>query len=408
MKGHDTMGKDLKGKELGKGISQRKDGRYQARFTDRFGKRRCVYGITLKEVKNALMSEVVDNYSKNNVVDSNMTLDQWYEKWMRVYKEPVLKPSTIRIYIRTYHCYIKPVLGRLPLSSITKLMVTDLLNGLGKRLHKSTVNNIRTVLCDLFSYAMDNDLCTKNPAKGIKIIGTDRRKIVTLSREDQRDFFFMAKGCFYYNLYVVAVNTGLRSGELRALTLDDIDFENNTINVTKTLTYFRKSSKDDFLGYKISIPKTKSSIRTVPMNSICRKAIEDQVQQLNTLPPIDYDSDVLGKLLFVTRNNRPLMDEVLGSSIRTVRNNVNKIRASQNQPLMPKFSAHTFRHTFATRCFEAGIPPKTVQSYLGHTNIHMTMDIYTEFLIEKKMSDIKLLESTMNDINTCRAFQKIS
>ena len=104
MKGHDTMGKDLKGKELGKGISQRKDGRYQARFTDRFGKRRCVYGITLKEVKNALMSEVVDNYSKNNVVDSNMTLDQWYEKWMRVYKEPVLKPSTIRIYIRTYQC----------------------------------------------------------------------------------------------------------------------------------------------------------------------------------------------------------------------------------------------------------------------------------------------------------------
>lgn len=402
------MGKDLKGKELGKGISQRKDGRYQARFTDRFGKRRCVYGITLKEVKNALMSEVVDNYSKNNVVDSNMTLDQWYEKWMRVYKEPVLKPSTIRIYIRTYHCYIKPVLGRLPLSSITKLMVTDLLNGLGKRLHKSTVNNIRTVLCDLFSYAMDNDLCTKNPAKGIKIIGTDKRKIVTLSREDQRDFFFMAKGCFYYNLYVVAVNTGLRSGELRALTLDDIDFENNTINVTKTLTYFRKSSKDDFLGYKISIPKTKSSIRTVPMNSICRKAIEDQVQQLNTLPPIDYDSDVLGKLLFVTRNNRPLMDEVLGSSIRTVRNNVNKIRASQNQPLMPKFSAHTFRHTFATRCFEAGIPPKTVQSYLGHTNIQMTMDIYTEVLSDKKMSDIKLLESMMNDINTCRAFQKIS
>ena len=190
--------------------------------------------------------------------------------------------------------------------------------------------------------------------------------------------------------------------------IDDIDFENNTINVTKTLTYFRKSSKDDFLGYKISIPKTKSSIRTVPMNSICKKAIEDQVQQLNTLPPIDYDSDVLGKLLFVTRNNRPLMDEVLGSSIRTVRNNVNKIRASQNQPLMPKFSAHTFRHTFATRCFEAGIPPKTVQSYLGHTNIQMTMDIYTEVLSDKKMSDIKLLESTMNDINTCRAFQKIS
>ena len=59
------MGKDLKGKELGKGISQRKDGRYQARFTDRFGKRRCVYGITLKEVKNATGREALKGYTIN-------------------------------------------------------------------------------------------------------------------------------------------------------------------------------------------------------------------------------------------------------------------------------------------------------------------------------------------------------
>ena len=229
------MGKDLKGKELGKGITQRKDGRYQARFTDRYGKRRCVYGTTLKEVKNELMTEVVDDYSKNNVASPNMTLDQWYEKWMRVYKEPILKISSIRVYIRTYHCYIKPVLGNLQLSSITKLMIADLLNELGKRLHKSTVNNVRTILCDLFSYAMDNDLCNKNPAKGIRIIGFDRKKIVTLSREDQRDFLFMAEGSFYYNLYIIAINTGLRSGELRALTLDDIDFKNNVINKGKKL-----------------------------------------------------------------------------------------------------------------------------------------------------------------------------
>ena len=121
------MGKDLKGKELGKGISQRKDGRYQARFTDRFGKRRCVYGITLKEVKNALMSEVVDDYSKNNVVDPNMTLNQWYEKWMRVYKEPVLKPTTLRHYKQTYESIIKPVLGNMPINSITKLEMLKIL-----------------------------------------------------------------------------------------------------------------------------------------------------------------------------------------------------------------------------------------------------------------------------------------
>ena len=92
----------------------------------------------------------------------------------------------------------------------------------------------------------------------------------------------MAKDNFYYNLYVVAINTGLRSGELRALTLDDIDFKNNVIHVNKTLLYFRGSSLDDLRGYKTSVPKTKASIRTVPMNSLCKKAFEDQIEFLPT------------------------------------------------------------------------------------------------------------------------------
>ena len=401
------MGKDLKGKELGKGISQRKDGRYQARFTDRFGKRRCVYGITLKEVKNALMSEVVDDYSKNNVADPNMTLDQWYEKWMRAYKEPVLKETTLRVYKRIYN-KIKPVFGNLPISSITRLMITDYLNGIGKTLHKNTVNHYRTILCDLFKYAVENDLCSKNPAKNIKIIGLEKRDIIALSQEDQKDFFFMAKDNFYYNLYVVAINTGLRSGELRALTLDDIDFKNNVIHVNKTLLYFRGSSLDDLRGYKTSVPKTKASIRTVPMNSLCKKAFEDQIEFLKTLPPCDYDTKALGTLLFVTRNNRPLMDNTYASSIFTVINRVNRVRSAKVQALLLRFNTHTFRHTFATRCFESGISPKTVQAYLGHTNLNMTMDIYTSVLDTKKSDDMKLLEATMNSINSSKSFSKCS
>ena len=138
------MGKDLKGKELGKGITQRKDGRYQARFTDRFGKRKCVYGVTLKEVKNALMSEVVEDYNKNNVADPNMTLDQWYKKWMRVYKEPVLKPTTLHHYKQTYESIIKPALGNMSINSITKLVVVDFFNDLMQKHTTYTINNYTT------------------------------------------------------------------------------------------------------------------------------------------------------------------------------------------------------------------------------------------------------------------------
>ncbi|MDY4403178.1 tyrosine-type recombinase/integrase, partial [Blautia sp.] len=63
--------------------------------------------------------------------------------------------------------------------------------------------------------------------------------------------------------------------------------------------------------------------------------------------------------------------------------------------LMEKFSGHCFRHTFATRCFEAGIQPKTVQTYLGHASLQMTMDLYTSVMEQKKTEDMKLLEDTI-------------
>lgn len=392
------MGKDLKGKELGKGISQRKDGRYQARFTDRFGNRRCVYGKTLKEVKNALMTEVVDDYSKNNVANPNITLDQWYEKWIRVYKEPVVKKNTLRGYKYLYQEYIKEELGDKPISNINKLMIVELFNKLGEKFRKRTVLNCYSLIAGIFKSAVENDLCNKNPVNGIKPFGLEKKEIVTLSRKDQRDFFNEAKGSIYYNSFVVAVNTGLRSGELRALTLDDIDFENNLIHVNKTLTYFAKSTLDDEFGINVSTPKTKTSIRTIPMNEACKKAIQDQIIQNKHLPPAGYSIKDLGELLFTTRKNTPILPRTYGSAIHSVIKKVNKVRMYYNQESMPLFNSHTFRHTFATRCFEAGLPPKTIQNILGHTTLEITMNIYTSVFEEKKQEDIKLLEKIMKDI----------
>ena len=92
------MGKDLNGKELGKGIIQRKDKKYQARFVDRFGKRNTVYGKTLKEVKNNLAYAKAENELQKNLIDKNTTLDEWYYKWMEVYKIPVIRENTKKSY----------------------------------------------------------------------------------------------------------------------------------------------------------------------------------------------------------------------------------------------------------------------------------------------------------------------
>ena len=79
------MGKDKKGKELGKGITQRADGRYVGRYVNRFGKRESVYGATAREAKNNLAKAIADDIKKKNVVEPNITLTEWYNKWMEVY-----------------------------------------------------------------------------------------------------------------------------------------------------------------------------------------------------------------------------------------------------------------------------------------------------------------------------------
>ena len=96
------MGKDLKGKELGKGISQRKDGKYCARYTDRFNKRQSIYGKTLKEVKNKLAKAIADDIRHTNIINEKTTLDDWYVQWMDVYKKPVIRKNTKRHYEHIY------------------------------------------------------------------------------------------------------------------------------------------------------------------------------------------------------------------------------------------------------------------------------------------------------------------
>lgn len=392
------MGKDLQGKELGKGITQRKDGRYQARFTNRYGKREYVYGMTLKEVKNALMSEVVDDYTKNNVISPNMTLNQWYEKWMRVYKAPTIKNTTLREYKCMYQQHIQNTIGNMKIVDISRLAIQELFNDLGKKKKKGTAQNCSALLSSMFDSAVANDLCKINPVKGVKVTGLEKKEIVTLSRQDQYDFFTAAKNSRYYNCFVVQINTGLRVGEVVSLTLDDVDFKKNVIYVRKTLVYLTKNELDGSTGFAMNTPKTKTAIRTVPMNEMCRKAIQDQIIQNKYLPEPGYSVEELGELLFTTKNNKPILGRTYSDAIHTIIKKVNKGREKNCEQLMPVFNSHTFRHTFATRCFEAGMPAKTVQSILGHTTLNMTLNVYTAVCEDKKIEDMKLLEETMKDI----------
>ena len=390
------MGKDLTGKELGEGLSQRKDGRYQGRYVDRFGNRKCVYGATLREAKNNLAQAQKANVLHANVINEKTTLDEWYSKWMEVYKIPVIRRSSKIYYEGIYKKFISPQLGKEKLVDLTKLKVTRVLNKEKEEGYSwGTLNKTKLLLVDMLNKALEDDFVYKNVAKGIviPIRRTGYKKVKALSVEEQESFFECAMGTFYYPAYVVAINTGLRPGELFALTEDDIDFSEKVIHVTKTLTY-QTQVDGESKEFLLSDPKTKTSVRDIPINDICMQALLKQkiihhvIRQRKNSKDTPYP-----ELLFTTKFGTPLNVELFNEGIRRVIEEINFSRDELDQ--MDKFGGHTFRHTFATRCFEAGIPPKTVQTYLGHATLKMTMDLYTSVMPVIKQQEMYKLEASI-------------
>lgn len=396
------MGKDLKGKELGTGIVQRKNGKYHARYSDRFGKRQSVYGHTLQEVKVKLAEAIADDKRCLNVVDANTTLNEWFEKWLLVYKSETIRSSSMNYYKHLYRKIIGPELGREKISEISKLQIQGMINRAKKNGYEwETQNKIRVLMIDMFNRAMEDNYLVRNPAKGARTASVkpdDERRVLTT--EEQAYFFEAAAGTFYANLFVVAVNTGLRPGELFALTENDIDFDNKQISVTKTLLY-EKFDEDEGKTFHIGPPKTKTSVRLVPMNKHCITALKRQIVQKKVIARRNVKPTEFPDLLFTTRFNTPLNVTVYNDAISKIILEINIMRDDLEQ--MEKFSGHTFRHTFATRCIESGVKPKVLQSYLGHATLQMTMDLYVHTTDNHKHDEMKLLENELSKIEVSDA-----
>ncbi len=388
------MGKDLKGKELGAGLLQRKDGTYQARYSDRWGKRKTIYGKDLRELRKQLAQAIADNENFSSIRDE-ITLDEWFCRWMEIYKDKSVRPNTKREYAHIYQKNISPHLGNRTINSLVKSDIQRLVDTASDNGYAyERQNKIRVILRDMLQRAVEDNLVINNPVSGIKLRADKEIKAQALSVEEQETFFDFCRNTFYDNLFNVAVNTGLRPGELFALELSDIDLENGYIDVNKTLVY-QKYLTDNKKEFHVELPKTKQSYRKVPINSICREYLNRQIE-LKKIVSIKRPKQK-NDYLFVTKFNTPLNSQIYSDAIKAVIRQINLMRTFDEQ--FPVFSGHTFRHTFATRCFENGVDAKVVQSYLGHASLKMTMDLYTHVTDEKSAEDIeKIVPSSKSKV----------
>jgi len=367
------MGKSLKGKELGKGISQRKDGLYQARLINRFGKRQTIYAKTIHEITKKLRDEQYEDDRQLNVVDSNMTLDEWFDIWMDTCKKNC-RDTTKRTYTIQYN-RLREKLGWRKLTNLNLVIIQDAFNNLKT---DASRRDCKAILVDMLNRAVESDLLNKNVALSVKtkIDNAEKNEKRVLTEDEVKLLLDVSKDSQLYPFFIIALHTGMRISEIIGLTWDCIDFKQGIIRITKTLCYLPNNG--DAI-YEFHAPKTKAGKRNIPMSKQVKEALINQKKWHDSLSDRFTPRQGFENLVFTSKTNNPLHTTNIRESIDYL---VDKINRQYPEVDFERFTPHCLRHTFATNCIAKGMNPKTLQKLLGHNSLQMTMDLYCHVLDE--------------------------
>jgi len=355
------MGKSLKGKELGVGISQRKDGLYQGSFTDCYGKRRFVYGKTLKEVTKKLNDKKHEDTIGTSIKPNDYTLEEWFEYWVKNYKANVRDSTTMCYYKRFTH--IRESLGKMRLDKLNSIQFQTELN----HIESTSVRELLYKdLKNMFHRAVKAHILKENPLEDVVIEhydpGIEKRVLSDYEVDLIKEY---ATGTFL-DFINIQLNTGMRGGEILGLTWDYVDFENNTIKVRQTYIYF--TDKEGHLVTELHKPKTRRGNRDIPMTEEVKEIFLRLHKQRK-----EKSDDPLDNIILRSKRGNPISVNYTSKWFHAL---VKKINKNNPDVGFEEFTSHALRRTFATNAIKNGMNPKTLEYILGHSSFDMTMDLY--------------------------------
>lgn len=389
------MGKNLKGKECGKGICQRKDGKYTARYVTDSGKRREKHFSTLPEARNWLADTIYEDKHGLLQATSDMTVDEWFQYWMDNLICD-LAPNTRRGYTERYQYNIQPVLGKMIISDVKPMHCKIVLNRMDTAYAGGTIRQTYITMGTMFRAAVMNDIIRKHPMDGVRYTKPCRAvdDIKFLTREEQAIFLETARRSHNYRQYALLLETGLRTSEMIGLTWDAIDWKRHTLTINKTLE-FRYKQK----SWRAGPPKTQKSYRTIPLTDTAYRILRDCYAEKDSRK----ESEALQQILEYTdrrtgQTGYLVMKDLVFVNFRTGEPAKNSSYDTHLYKLcdeagLPRFCMHALRHTYATRAIEAGMQPKVLQKLLGHASIKTTMDRYVHVTDDSLTAGVRQFEA---------------
>src|SRR5215218_4468772 len=348
----------------GDGITKRKDGRYMARYTVHTPdgpKRKVIYDRKYKEVEKQL------NEARGITYDAgNITVGEYLTEWVSDSDSArdTVRQRTYERYESIVRVHLAPALGRVKLKALTPAHVRGLYREkLDSGLSPRSVLHIHRTLSKALKQATDDGLIPRNVAAPVKPPRPRREEIRLLNHQQVQALFETAREDRLEALYVVAVTTGLRRGELQGLKWEDLDLEAGTLQVRRTLSEPRG-------GYIFEAPKSGKG-RNIRLTQRATAALREhrkrQLEERIRLGTLWQDHG----LVFPSGAGTPLSGGNLNRAFKAL---------LKRAGLSSMIRFHDLRHTCATLLLKQGVNPKFVQELLGHRDVSLTLNVYSHVL----------------------------
>ena len=389
--------RDNRNRILREGEYQRKDGRYRFRYIDEDGKEKNVYSWrldkndpmpkgkkrepSLREKEKQIEADLFDRIVTNG---GNYTVLELVEKYVSL--KTGVRHNTVAGYKTVINMLKKESFGNLRIDKVRLsdakawLIKLQQIDGRGY----SSIHSIRGVLRPAFQMAEEDDLIRKNPFgfQLVDVVINDSIKREAISREEERKFMKFIKEdahyCRYYDGMYILFKTGLRISEFCGLTLSDIDFKNHRINVDHQL---QKKGKH---GYYIEETKTDSGTRVLPMSADVEECFKRIIENRNP-PKIEPMVDGRSGFLFFDKDGSISYSLHWEHYFKHALDKYNGIYKVQ----LPTITSHVCRHTYCTNMAKSGMNPKALQYLMGHSDISVTLNVYTHVKFEDAKAEIE-------------------